>query len=286
MGVEHCPWCGALYPYHRMECQLAHQGDKGPGGNPLALLLLPLLIYTIPFVVVLFPVASLIAIGVVMLVNGGVHVGIERTGTLWLALLVAFIPFLLALNVELRLERYRAYRIARHVVRVVGVPWLAAQYLLRWSDLIDSPWRAMTTGPGSLLGGIASHPGVQVTLLVLAVVTHLVGSGFDLSGRRPATWRDFLWPRESILAKTPVVRAVDASGSPARVAGRAPATLPRKLAFAVGMGFAIGVVATIVSKDYDSALLVILRVGITFSVVFGVVVVVHHALTRRRAAAR
>lgn len=275
-----CPQCGALYGYHRWECPRFHENPDRKGGNPLGLLLLPLLLYVVPFVVVLFPVASLLAIATVIVVNGGVHIDVGRTGILWLALLVAFIPFLLALNVELRLERYRGYRLARHVVRVVGVPWLAAQYLVHGSELMDSPWRAITSMQGSVIAQAAGRPGVLATMAVLAVITHLVGSGFDLNGRRPSTWRDFLWPRHRAGATS----AVAPAAAPAGPSIAAP--LSRKLAVAIGLGFAVGVIETLVAKDYDSALLVILRVGLLCSVVFCIVVATHHALTRRRAPAR
>ena len=48
-----------------------------------------------------------------------------------------------------------------------------------------------------------------------------------------------------------------------------------------GLGFAVGIGAAIVLSDYDSAAMVILRIGTLSAAVFAGVVLVHHALGRK-----
>jgi hypothetical protein len=111
------------------------------------------------------------------------------------------------------------------------------------------------------------------TVVPLAGITHLVGAGFDVDGRRPAAWGQFFRPRGIAPSAG---AAVKGPSSPSRAL-----SLPRKLAIATGPAFLVGIAATMVFTDDDSAVLVILRIGSLAAVLFALVVGAHPVLWRR-----
>ncbi|HEX4509117.1 MAG TPA: hypothetical protein VH328_03530 [Burkholderiaceae bacterium] len=284
MGITNCPFCGAYYPNHAITCPIQGK-DNGPGGNPIPLLVAPFVVLAIPFVVVVFPIASTITIFAAMGINWVIRQGVQDNAAFWLTLFVAIIPFLAALNVEHWAERFRGYRIARHLLRVVGVPCFAAQYLLYLPGLIGPAHRAPNYTVLQFVGQVLARPGVLGTVIVLAVLAHWVGSSFDLSGRRPASWAQFFRPRRGVFSQPePTVPLPGAGATPKMSRARAPMTLSRKLLIATALGFAVGVATTLVGSDYDSALMVIVRVGLLCALVFTAIVGAHHALVRKGSA--
>ena len=269
-----CPACGAYYPNHSFEC-LLQERNTGPGGNILPLLAAPFLLLAMPFVVVVFPLAS----GVAMLAATGLYALIRQAvgdaAAFWWTFFLSLIPFLAALNAEKWAERFRGYRMARHLLRVLGVPYLAAQYLIYLPVAIRTGGHAPSFSILQFVGQIGARPGVLCTVVVLALIAHWAGSNYDLGGRKASSWKQFFRLRQG-----PLFEAAP-SASPSSPA-RPPLALSRKLLIAAGLGFGVGVAETFIATDYDSAVMVILRVGILCTVLFGAIVVAHHAFMRKR----
>ncbi len=266
-----CPSCGAYYPDHSFEC-LLRERNTGPGGNILPLLAAPLVLLAVPFAVVVFPLASSVAMLAAVAIYALIRQAVGDTAAFWWTLFLSLIPFLAALNAEQWAEKFRGYRIARHLLRVLGIPCLAAQYLIYLPVAIRTGGHAPSFSFFQFLGQIATRPDVLGTVVVLALIAHWAGSNFDLSGSRPTSWARFVRLRQGPLFEPGVQASAPAP----------PYSLSRKLLIAVALGFGIGLLETLIATDYDSVLMVILRVGILCTVFFAVIVLAHHAFTKTR----
>ena len=269
-----CPECGAYYPNHSFEC-LRQERNTGPGGNVLPLLAAPFALLAVPFVVVVFPLASSVAVLAALGIYALIRQAVGDNAAFWWTFFLSLIPFLAALNAEQWAERLRGYRIARHLLRVLGIPLLAAQYLMYLPAAIRTGGHAPSFAFFQFLGQIVTRPGVLATMIVLALIAHWAGSNYDLGGRRPASWTQFFRLRQGPLFEA----------APAASVGKPALPLSRKLLIAAGLGFGVGIVETFIATDYDSAVMVILRVGTLCTVLFAIVVAAHHAFTRKRASA-
>lgn len=160
------------YPQHLAHCpQCPPSTDPAAPRTRGAVLLLPVLL-SLPFIAVIFPLASLLTLLTGYLLKRAIFGDTEVSGlatTLTVALPCVLV-FLLALLLERRAEGWLAYRRARHWIRILGVGYLCTR-ILQVLLYADEPSRVL-----------APYPLLGIAAAMLA--THFVFRYLDRRGNR------------------------------------------------------------------------------------------------------